>query len=155
MDNNIDNSQEVQHTGQEVPAKSRIGVILLAIIVIVAAVWGAYFYLDSEEIEGRWNVQSAVVLNDDGSVNQTATEMANFTEDEGLWIEFHSDGTFRMGDISDELFDDYRWSVTEDKINIVDPWGGRMEWTYELNGDALTIDNTVFGTTLQMVLIRA
>ena len=155
MEENADNSQEIQHTGQEVPAKSRVGVILLTIIVIVATLGAAYFYLDGEEIEGRWILQSAVILNDDGSVNQTATETMNYSEDDGVWIEFRSDGTFSGGDIDDEGFFDYRWSVTEDKIIIDDPWGGRMEWTYELNGGALTIDNTVAGITMRTVFIRA
>ena len=81
--------------------------------------------------------------------------MMNITGDEGIWMEFRSDGVLRMGDIDGVGPIEYLWSVNEDKIDLVDPLGTHMEWTYEINGDTLTINNTIFGTTVQMVLIRA
>ncbi len=165
MDENTENYQQIpqqQHNSQEGTSNSPKLFLfaILMVVIIVALAFGSYFYMNNGgggSIEGRWDLQSANIINDDGSIDQEASDYYGVNAYGGRWMEFMANGTLLTGDEDgiDVTLHDGRWQVNGNILTLTTS-SESLTYTYSISGDALTLETEVYwGRTLRMVLIRA
>ena len=161
MDESTENYQQIpQQNSQEgasKPPKLFLFAILM-VVIIVALVFGSYFFMNyGGSIEGRWDLQSANIINDDGSIDQEASDYYGVNADGGYWMDFMANGTLLSGDEDgiDVTLEDGRWQVNGDILTLTTS-SESMTYTYSISGTTLTLETEVYwGRTLRMVLKRA
>ena len=160
MDESTENYQQIppqQHNSQEgtsKPPKLFLFAILI-VIIIVASAFGAYLYMNNGgggSIEGRWEMTSANIINEDGSIDQAASDYYGVSADGDKWMEFKSDGTF-ISDGVDEG-DGSTWEVSDEELTLTSE-SESMTYAYSVSGNTLTLQTEVYwGNTVEIVLKR-
>lgn len=151
-----------QYEEQKSPGPiSRNYLFIFAIVIILAVLisaLGVIFMMgnSSEGIEGKWMMTDANIINEDGSVNQEASDYYGVSVEGASWMEFSPDGTFQSGDSGgiDTTLGDTTWEVSGDTLTLTSD-SESMVYKFGVSGNTLTLETEVYwGNTVQIVLHR-